>query len=65
MKAKKEKAQQKKERKEARDRERKEADKEKDEEGDTKMGSGDEDDEEISPEKKGPTGLKSAKKSAV
>ena len=65
LKAKKEKAQRKKEAKEAREREKKEAGKEndKDEERDTRMEDED-DEEEASPEKKGPGGLKSAKKSA-
>lgn len=69
VKAKNEKLKKKKEQKEAREREKKlaakgdEKDKEKDEEGDTKMEE-DEDDEDVAADKKGPGGLKSAKKSA-
>ena len=67
LKAKKERVQKKKEQKEAREREKKEMVEatKKDEDGDTRM---DDDDEDVggdpSPEKKGPGGLKSAKKSA-
>jgi SAGA-associated factor 73 len=66
LKAKKEKAQRKKEQKEAREREKKGIDTEskKDDDGDTKMEDDDDDAEEDSPEKKGPGGLKSTKKSA-
>lgn len=67
LKAKKEKAQRKKEQKEARERERKGMDdaNKKDDDGDTRMEDDDEEgDEDGSPEKKGPGGLKSAKKSA-
>lgn len=65
LKAKKEKAQRKKEQKEAREREKKgiDADK-KDDDGDTRMEDDDDADEDGSPEKKGPGGLKSTKKSA-
>ncbi|KAF4634648.1 hypothetical protein G7Y89_g3467 [Cudoniella acicularis] len=64
LKAKKEKAQRKKEQKEAREREKKGLGEEKkDDDGDTKM-EDDDDDDSISPEKKGPEGLKSAKKTA-
>jgi len=65
LKAKREKAQRKKEQKEAREREKKEAGGEgkKDAEGDTKMDGSDDDDDDDT-EKKGPSGLKSAKKSA-
>ena len=65
LKAKREKAQRKKEVKEARERERKAMDggNKKDDDGDTRMDS-DDDEEEASPEKKAPGGIKSAKKSA-
>jgi SAGA-associated factor 73 len=64
LKLKKEKAQRKKEQKEAREREKKGlAAADKDEEGDTKMDDDDADDD-APPEKKGPEGLKSTKKSA-
>jgi hypothetical protein len=66
LKAKKEKAQRKKEQKEAREREKKgiDAESKKDEEGDTKMEDDDDAEDDASPEKKGPGGLKSTKKSA-
>jgi SAGA-associated factor 73 len=65
LKLKKEKAQRKKEQKEAREREKKEMDGEKkDGDGDTRMDDDDDPDDDASPEKKGPGGLKSAKKSA-
>jgi len=67
VKAKNEKLRKKKEQKEAREREKKLAakgdEKEKDEEGDTRMDEDDED-EDVPADKKGPGGLKSAKKSA-
>ncbi|OWP01153.1 hypothetical protein B2J93_1061 [Marssonina coronariae] len=61
------KAQRKKEQKELRDKEKRIAarENEKDEEGDTKMADDDDEDDEGFPEKKGPGGLKSAKKSAA
>jgi SAGA-associated factor 73 len=65
LKLKKEKAQRKKEQKEARERERREMDGEKkDDDGDTRMDDDDDAEEDASPEKKGPGGIKSAKKSA-
>jgi hypothetical protein len=65
LKLKKEKAQRKKEQKEAREREKKEMDGEKkDGDGDTRMDDDDDLDDDASPEKKRPGGLKSAKKSA-
>lgn len=65
LKLKKEKAQRKKEQKEAREREKKEMDGEKkDDDGDTRMDDDDDAEEDASPEKKGPGGIKSAKKSA-
>lgn len=65
LKAKREKAQRKKEAKEARERERKAIDGEnkKDDDGDTRMDD-DDDDDDAPPEKKVPGGIKSAKKSA-
>lgn len=66
LKAKKEKAQRKKEQKEAREREKKEMEGEakKDEDGDTRIDDDDDVEDDASPEKKVPGGLKSAKKSA-
>ena len=66
LKVKKEKAQRKKEQKEAREREKKgmDADSKKDDDGDTRMEDDDDAEEDASPEKKGPGGLKSTKKSA-
>ncbi|RDL34469.1 Uncharacterized protein BP5553_07597 [Venustampulla echinocandica] len=65
LKAKKEKAQRKKEQKEARERERRGLGEEKkDDDGDTRMDDDDDADDDVSPEKKGPEGLKTAKKSA-
>ncbi|CAG8960668.1 hypothetical protein HYFRA_00013436 [Hymenoscyphus fraxineus] len=62
--AKKAKAQKKKEQKEARERERKGlGEAQKDGDGDTKMDD-DDDDDDVAPDKKGPEGLKTAKKSA-
>ncbi|PBP27070.1 esterase [Diplocarpon rosae] len=60
------KAQRKKEQKELRDKEKRIAarENEKDEEGDTKMAEDEDDDDDVPPDKKGPGGLKSAKKSA-
>ncbi|KAG9228006.1 SCA7, zinc-binding domain-containing protein [Amylocarpus encephaloides] len=63
LRAKKEKAQRKKELKEAREREKKGLGPEK-QEDDADKGADDDDDDDISPEKKGPEGLKTAKKSA-
>ena len=66
LKAKKDKAQRKKEQKEAREREKKgiDAESKKDDDGDTRMEDDEDDAEDDSPEKKGPGGLKSTKKSA-
>ena len=65
LKLKKEKAQRKKEQKEARERERREMDGDKkDDDGDTRMEDDDDPEDDASPEKKAPGGLKSAKKSA-
>lgn len=65
LKAKKEKAQRKKEQKEARERERRGLGEEKKEDdGDVRMDDDEDADDDVSPEKKGPEGLKTAKKSA-